>query len=65
MNRIYRERNQLNVEIMGRGQAWLDTVTHESLIETRNFVANIEHHQGLKGACPEEFAYRKVFINAE
>jgi len=63
LNRIYLERNQLNVEVMARGYAWLDTGTHESLIEASNFIKTIELRQGLKVACPEEIAYRKGFID--
>jgi glucose-1-phosphate thymidylyltransferase len=65
LNRVYLERNELNVEIMGRGYAWLDTGTHESLIDASNFIQTIEKRQGLKVSCPEEIAYRKGFINAE
>ncbi|WP_215403371.1 glucose-1-phosphate thymidylyltransferase RfbA [Janthinobacterium sp. JC611] len=64
VNRIYLERGQLNVELMGRGMAWLDTGTHESLLEAGQFIATIENRQGLKVACPEEIAYRKGYIDA-
>jgi glucose-1-phosphate thymidylyltransferase len=64
VNRVYLERNQLNVELMGRGMAWLDTGTHESLLEAGQFIATIENRQGLKVACPEEIAYRKGYIDA-
>lgn len=64
LNRVYLERGQLHVEIMGRGYAWLDTGTHESLIEAGNFIETIEHRQGLKVSSPEEIAYRKGFIDA-
>ncbi len=65
LNRLYLEQNQLSVEIMGRGYAWLDTGTHESLIDASNFIQTIEHRQGLKVCCPEEVAYFKGYINAE
>ncbi|PHV07719.1 glucose-1-phosphate thymidylyltransferase [Janthinobacterium sp. BJB412] len=64
VNRVYLERQQLNVELMGRGMAWLDTGTHESLLDASQFIATIEKRQGLKVACPEEIAYRKGYIDA-
>ena len=64
LNRLYLEQNQLRVEIMGRGYAWLDTGTHESLLEASQFIATLENRQGLKVACPEEIAYRQHWIDA-
>jgi glucose-1-phosphate thymidylyltransferase len=64
INRAYLQRGQLNVELMRRGMAWLDTGTHESLLEAGHFIATIQHRQGLKVACPEEIAYRKGYISA-
>jgi glucose-1-phosphate thymidylyltransferase len=64
VNAQYLKRGQLNVEIMGRGFAWLDTGTHDSLLEAGQFIATLEKRQGLKVACPEELAYRAGWINA-
>jgi glucose-1-phosphate thymidylyltransferase len=65
LNRRYLEAGKLNVEIMSRGMAWLDTGTHDSLLEAASFVATIERRQGLNIACPEEIAYRQGFIDAQ
>ena len=64
LNRLYLEQGQLNVEIMGRGYAWLDTGTHDSLLEAGQFIATLERRQGLKIACPEEIAWRQRWIDA-
>ena len=65
VNKVYLEQNNLNVELMGRGYAWLDTGTHASLNAASNFIETVEERQGLKICCPEEIAYRQGFINAE
>lgn len=65
VNRAYLERGALSVEIMGRGYAWLDTGTHDSLLEASHFIATLENRQGLKVACPEEIAFRQKWISAE
>lgn len=64
LNRLYLERGKLNVEVMGRGYAWLDTGTHESLLDASQFIATLENRQGLKVSCPEEIAYRQQWIDA-
>jgi glucose-1-phosphate thymidylyltransferase len=64
VNRIYLEQNQLDVEIMGRGYAWLDTGTHDSLLDAAGFIATLQKRQGLMVACPEEIAYRNQWISA-
>jgi glucose-1-phosphate thymidylyltransferase len=65
VNRWYLERGQLRTELLGRGMAWLDTGTHDSLLEAATFIHTIEQRQGLKVACPEEIAYRLGYINAD
>ncbi len=65
VNRVYLEKNELNVEIMGRGFAWLDTGTHDSLLDAAGFIATLQKRQGLMVACPEEIAYRQGWISAD
>jgi glucose-1-phosphate thymidylyltransferase len=64
VNRVYLEQGKLNVEIMGRGYAWLDTGTHDSLLEAASFIATLQKRQGLQVACPEEIAFRQGWIDA-
>ena len=64
VNARYLEQGRLDVEIMGRGYAWLDTGTHDSLLEAGQFISTLEKRQGLKVACPEEIAYRSGWIDA-
>ncbi len=64
VNRVYLNQNQLEVEIMGRGYAWLDTGTHDSLLDAAGFIATLQKRQGLMVACPEEIAYRNDWISA-
>ena len=65
VNRWYLERGQLRTEVLGRGIAWLDTGTHDSLLEASNFIHTLESRQGLKVSCPEEIAYRLGYIDAD
>ena len=65
VNRVYLEQGQLHAELFGRGTAWLDTGTHDSLLEASNFVAAIEHRQDLKIACLEEIAYLSGWISPD
>ncbi len=65
LNRLYLEQKQLHCEVMGRGMAWLDTGTHESLLEASQYIETIERRQGLKIACPEEIAYRQGWVTAD
>ncbi|MFZ5841759.1 MAG: glucose-1-phosphate thymidylyltransferase RfbA [Pseudomonadota bacterium] len=65
INRLYLEKGQLNVQLLGRGFAWLDTGTHDSLLEASHFIQTVEHRQGMKVACLEEIAYRMGWIDAE
>jgi glucose-1-phosphate thymidylyltransferase len=64
VNKVYLDDGDLAVEVMGRGMAWLDTGTHESLLEAGQYIATVERRQGLKIACPEEIAYRLGYIDA-
>jgi len=65
LNKIYLEEGNLDVKLMGRGMAWLDTGTHDSLLQASNFIATLEQRQGLKASCIEEIAYKRGFINKD
>ena len=65
LNRLYLDEGRLNVNVLGRGMAWLDTGTHDSLLQASNYISTIEQRQGLKVACIEEIAYKSGFINKE
>ena len=65
VNQAYLNKNALSVEIMGRGYAWLDTGTHDSLLDAAGFIATLQKRQGLMVACPEEIAYRQGWISTE
>lgn len=65
LNRMYLEEGSLEVKVMGRGMAWLDTGTYESLLQAANFIATLEQRQGLKASCIEEIAYKRGFIGKE
>jgi glucose-1-phosphate thymidylyltransferase len=65
LNRLFLEEDKLKVQLMGRGMAWLDTGTHDSLLDASNFIATIEKRQGLKASCIEEIAYKRGFITKE
>ena len=63
LNRVYLEEGTLEIKLMGRGMAWLDTGTYESLLQAANFIATLEQRQGLKASCIEEIAFKRGFIN--
>lgn len=65
LNKLFLEENSLNVELLGRGMAWLDTGTHDSMLDASNFIATIENRQGLKVACLEEIAFKMGYINKD
>jgi glucose-1-phosphate thymidylyltransferase len=65
LNRVYLEEGTLDIQLMGRGMAWLDTGTYESLLQAANFIATLEQRQGLKASCIEEIAYKRGFISRD